>query len=208
MKSIFRAGVTLVVVAVITVLVIIFAPRLIPTTKLALIGTVVLGVFTVFAAISSIAVVIDIYHRARRESVEAMPPPEEIASKTYQLYRNLVLRFCDVVDLTELPVLEGTLTLQEFTVRQLYIPLRLLIDSPSTTATTPELNVEAYRSFQRDIEAGREDQRRSFPASQDEISIGSLLDQSKHTVVLGDPGSGKSTLLKWLALALTLREQG
>jgi NACHT domain/Calcineurin-like phosphoesterase/HEAT repeats len=129
----------------------------------------------------------------------------------------------DIVDLAGLPEDDRHLAMQKFMLRQLYMPLRMVIEQGSADTLDDELALldalEARRERNRLASAGRSAEGETGePDSR--ISLGTWLGKilgAKQTagdtrtsvaprlVLVGDPGGGKSTLLRWLATACLLR---
>ncbi|WP_344520952.1 HEAT repeat domain-containing protein, partial [Paractinoplanes durhamensis] len=114
-----------------------------------------------------------------------------------QRFRDLLLRSCDIIDLANLPA-DRRLVTQELTLRSLFLPLNVRVESEA--GPDPERFLEAIE--QRRVTGGR-----ALPAGEsgDPEPPGARLRESRRLVVLGDPGSGKTTLLRWMATAYLLR---
>lgn len=127
----------------------------------------------------------------------------------------------DIVDLAGLPEDDRHIAMQKFMLRQLYMPLRMVIEQASDDALLDAL--EARRERQRLASAGRSATGGNDRVNDTRVSLGAWLTaalglgESKpvqtdaqppvtpRLLVLGDPGGGKSTLLRWLATACLLR---
>ena len=123
-------------------------------------------------------------------------------------YRELALESCDIIDLTNLPERDRHVATRELELRRLYVALRVRVEIASgAEASEGDLTrIEQRREEQRRSAAGWfGDGKRAGGESQERVSVGERLAQSRRLVVLGDPGSGKTTLTRWIATAYLLR---
>ncbi|MNS21015.1 NACHT domain protein [compost metagenome] len=119
-------------------------------------------------------------------------------------YRELALESCDIIDLAGLPEDDRHVAMQNFVLRQLYVPLRVLVANQNYSDLETQLRfIEQHRDQQRLTVAGRVDRMSEVEFTR--VSIGPVIEEAKRVVVLGDPGSGKTTLLRWLATAFLLQ---
>lgn len=127
-------------------------------------------------------------------------------AQALQLYMESALKACDIIDLAGLPEEDRNLALKTIVLRQLYIPLRMRIESTSeeelSLARLDEIERRrrtANKSY-HDL-TGRDVGQQGAKA----VSLGERLADQRKIVLLGDPGAGKTTLLRWIATAYLLR---
>ncbi|MDU9049878.1 MAG: NACHT domain-containing protein [Candidatus Electrothrix sp. Rat3] len=121
-------------------------------------------------------------------------------------YRELALKSCDIVDLTNLPEDDRHLASRELELRRLYVALRMQLEIKAGDEADEKtlLALEALEE-RRSKGWGRTEGYRS--GEEERVALGERLAEVQRLVVLGDPGAGKSTLLRWLATAYLLRLQ-
>jgi|GEM_PF-2890655 len=124
----------------------------------------------------------------------------KIDDDSIELYADLLLRSCDVLDLGALPNRYQNLDSNQLTLRNLYIPLRFSISMNSRKKTEGKI---ADLDSNNATEVGG-----TGSTSQSEQCIGKILESNKRIIILGNPGSGKSTLTRWLTSALLLKKKG
>jgi hypothetical protein len=161
------------------------------------------------------------------KTVVIVPPSTKRAAERIivRAYIKAARSIWDIIDLAGLPEDDRHLAMQKFMLRQLYMPLRLLIERTLDEHSLAAL--EARREQQRLIAANRGPGADAAKESAERLPIGvwlrSVLPKKSakkrkkeavpptaggcapRLVVLGDPGGGKSTLLRWLATAYLLR---
>lgn len=126
-------------------------------------------------------------------------------------YCEKALKAYDIIDLSNLPEGDIHIATQKLLLRQLYIPLRLAVESKGRRGGQDAglARLEEEREGRRLWEAGRFKARRPDLPSRDKrrASIGERLGAARRLVVLGDPGGGKTTMLRWMATAYLLRRK-
>jgi len=136
--------------------------------------------------------------------------PEQLQQALIR-YRDLTLKFCDILDLAGLPEDDHNLVRKgkDFLLRNFYMPLRM--DADVTLRLTDKAldDLEMQREQERLHSAGRTKIGRKTTLR---VSIGERLQQKgyssetvAHFMMLGDPGAGKTTLIRWLVTAYLLK---
>jgi hypothetical protein len=126
-------------------------------------------------------------------------------------YREAALKTCDIIDLAGLPEDDRHLAMQNFVLRQLYIPLRVeaenILRQEIATQDSESLSeLEKDREKRRLLVAGRyHEQAQSKNTEDNRLPVGSMLESDRRLVILADPGSGKTTLMRWFVTAFLLR---
>lgn len=173
--------------------------------------------------------------RARKRIAAPAPSPSDhdfsiTERQALANYLQAARKSWDIVDLAGLPEDDRHLAMQQFLLRQLFVPLRLTVEAPAQEEFTAEAieTLEDRRLERRSLEAGRKQAALGDPATATRFSIGERLAKlstpsssgrrklkrsrsiqvaapTPRIVVLGDPGGGKTTLLRWLATALLMR---
>lgn len=134
------------------------------------------------------------------EIIDKRFTPEQLQHALIR-YRDLTLKFCDILDLAGLPEDDRHLATQKFVLRNFYVPLRVRVE-PRALTEEDLIKLELRRESERLQAAGREKGERE---NLDRVAVGKRLQQNSHFVVLGDPGAGKTTLIRWLVTAYLLK---
>lgn len=143
------------------------------------------------------------------------PSPAKISLKERQRralldeYARQMLAHWDIVDLAGLPEDDRNLAIRNFLLRQLYVPLRLIVESAAEEELEKKIldQVEQRREYRFLAAAGRSGLNERPAERPEPAPVGERLGKSGRLVVLGDPGAGKTTLLRWLATAYLMRRQ-
>lgn len=109
-------------------------------------------------------------------------------------YQKLLLDSCDLINLANLPEADRHIAHRQLELRRLYVPLRVIVDEAEDLPDGVSHSVD-----------GDGDGEEFETLDDDRVSFGSVLQDNKRVVVLGDPGSGKTTLTHWLITAYLLR---
>jgi hypothetical protein len=131
-------------------------------------------------------------HSARAVSTASRRPRRESArlEAAARDYRDFLLKRCDIIDLTNLPVMDLEIAQRELALRRLYVPLRVQVELPRT-ASPEEPSIESSERRRKVSSMSKA----YWEATEDaRVSVGERLAQARRLVVLGDPGSGKTTL--------------
>ncbi len=132
----------------------------------------------------------------------------EKQTSALQKYCDKALEAWDIIDLSNLPEGDIHIATQKLLLRQLYMPLHILIDKEEVDGREEALaRLERHRDGWRIHEAGRSG--RAAPdivaADAPRSRVGDLLHTIHRMVILGDPGGGKTTMLRWMATAYLLK---
>jgi hypothetical protein len=143
-----------------------------------------------------------------------------------EIYLQAARKQWDIVDLAGLPEDERHLAMQQFLVRQLFVPLRLIVEAAAAAELSDRViqELETRRLTRRTSHNGSPrpgDEREKFSIgarlmlpgnplaggrSRDRRKASASARQSAPRIlILGDPGGGKTTLMRWLATALLMR---
>jgi len=133
-----------------------------------------------------------------------------------EYYFNLVLRSCNVIDLGGLPEGDRGIVSRKFTLREFYIPLRLvrikneledLVDDQEKWKEFDYLAADGINpTTANDVDDNTKIQVDDIQIElKEENSFGRIFEANKRLVILGDPGSGKSTLARWITSAMILK---
>jgi len=134
--------------------------------------------------------------------------PQRVEEALAKFYAN-TLKACDIIDLAGLPEDDRHLAMQDFVLRQLYIPLRVKLEGK-----LEEDDYDIDEEHLQEMEDRRRKQRLDAAgrcpgtensATDDRIAVAEILRSNTRAVILGDPGGGKTTLMRWFATAFLLR---
>lgn len=132
--------------------------------------------------------------------------------EAYKKYIEVLLKTCNIIDLQELPEGDAQIATRNFTLRELYIPLRLKIDTTSKNSSESDLElIENFRTYERFLSSEKYEKAETFEENlslqeRRRESLGKILQSTHRLVMLGDPGSGKTTLVRWLITAYLLKQ--
>ncbi len=131
----------------------------------------------------------------------------ERQTNSLNCYCEKALQLWDIIDLSNLPEGDVHMATQQLLLRQLYMPLRIEVDTTERENGDDRAlaRLEEQREFRRRQEAGHISHEESDNKEISRVSIGERLGNTQRLVVLGDPGSGKTTMLRWMATAYLLR---
>lgn len=118
-------------------------------------------------------------------------------------YSQCALAEWDIIDLSNLPEGDVQIATQKLLLRQLYMPLRVEVESGSDREDI--LTFEDDRSERRMWPGGIREAK--TVEERGRTPIGHILGSAQRVVVLGDPGGGKTTMLRWLATSYLLRQR-
>lgn len=135
---------------------------------------------------------------------------KEQRSQALKRYQDLLLEFCDIIDLANLGEIDRHIASRKLELRRLYVPLHIQIEVAAGNESNlydlgnirnrgDKDNVKNFKNLKFFNVAGNLNKHR--------ISIGERLAKSGRLVLLGDPGAGKTTLIRWIATAYLLRLQ-
>ena len=163
--------------------------------------------------------------RPSSPGMRAVSPERSGASAVQQTllnsYAKAARKLWDIVDLTGLPEDERSLAMSRFFLRQLYTPLRIVIqrsaDDDSLVGHPTRREPEQSAPAGRPVSGDREDRlslgawlkqaltpKEKGEAKSGDVAAGPAAEAPRF-VLLGDPGAGKTTLLRWLATSCLLR---
>lgn len=117
------------------------------------------------------------------------------------LYRELLLKTYDIVDLAEMGDDDRHLATQDLKIRRLYVALRMQLEIQAED----EVSDATLKKLEKRRSAGWDWQEKQSRDDEGKVSVGERLESARRLIVLGDPGAGKSTLLRWLTTAYLLR---
>ncbi|WP_374537597.1 HEAT repeat domain-containing protein [Chitinimonas taiwanensis] len=154
---------------------------------------------------------------ALRELAEKAAGVYPLAKQEEALYRycEKALASWDIIDLSNLPEGDVQISTQQLLLRQLYMPLRIEVETTRQGEREDHLllRLEERREARRSREAGRLVSDDVVPESENYSAhtrspIGECLEVFRRLVILGDPGGGKTTMLRWMATSYLLKHKG